>query len=75
MLTEMRAATVARPKRREGKEPATVPVKIDRVLARKARVVASDRGVSLSDYVSECLRGAVERDWGKIVRRIGEGGN
>ena len=54
-------------------EPPTKAVKIDRALASKAQMIATDRGVNLAEYISETLRSAVERDWGKMVRRVGEG--
>lgn len=60
-------------KKNSGSEPPTKAVKIDRSLAGKAQMIATDRGVPLADYLSETIRSAVERDWAKMVRRIGEG--
>jgi hypothetical protein len=55
-------------------EPPTKAVKIDRALAAKAQMIAADKGVPLADYISEMLRGAVEKDWGRMVKRVsGEG--
>ena len=58
-------------KKREGVEPPTVAVKIDRALAGKAKMIATDKGVDLADYLSGALRGIVERDWAKMVRKVG----
>jgi hypothetical protein len=58
-------------KKRVGSEPPTKAVKIDRALAAKAQMIATDRGIPLADYISETLRGAVERDWAKMIKRVG----
>jgi hypothetical protein len=53
-------------------EPPTKAVKIDRALASKAQMIATDLGRDLADYLSETLRGAIEKDWAKMVRRVEE---
>jgi hypothetical protein len=58
-------------KKAPGAEPPTKAVKLDRALAAKAQMIATDRGIPLADYISECLRGVVERDWAKMIRRVG----
>jgi len=58
-------------KSEESSEPPTKAVKIDRALATKAQMIATDKGLSLADYISETLRGAVEKDWAKMIRRVG----
>lgn len=45
-------------------------VKIDRVIAMKAGLVAESKGQPLAEYVTEILRGPVERDWARAVRTI-----
>lgn len=65
------AGAVMAKKKSTGGEPPTKAVKIDRALAAKAQMIATDRGVTLADYISETLRGAVEKDWAKMVRRVG----
>lgn len=67
-------ATMAK-KRGDGAEPPTKAVKIDRALASKAQMIATDRGIPLADYISETLRGAVEKDWARMVRRVGGEGS
>jgi hypothetical protein len=52
-------------------EPPTKAVKIDRALAGKAEMIARDKGVDLASYISDTLRASVERDWGKLVRKVG----
>jgi hypothetical protein len=55
-------------------EPPTKAVKIDRALAGKAQMIATDKGMTLADYISEALRSVVEKDWGKMVRRVDDKG-
>ena len=65
------AGEVMAKKKSEGTEPPTKAVKIDRALASKAQMIATDKGVSLADYISGALRAIVEKDWGKMIRRVG----
>jgi hypothetical protein len=51
-------------------ERKTLPVRIDAHLVRRAQNVAKDQGVPLSEYLTEVIRGAVDRDWAKIIRRL-----
>lgn len=52
-----------------------VAVKIDRTLADKAKLVASRRGSTLAEYLTELNRAAIERDFAKVIRDMGaEGG-
>jgi hypothetical protein len=69
-VTESKAQPMARKKRASEENPPTVPIKVERAIAQKAKIVASDRGIDLAAYVSESLRAIVERDWSKIVKRI-----
>jgi hypothetical protein len=46
-------------------------VKIDRSVAMKAKLVADTRRMSVAEYLSELLRGPVERDWQKAARQLG----
>jgi hypothetical protein len=50
----------------------TTPVKIDTGLVRKAKTIAEDKGIDLSAYLSEVVRGAIERDWAKVLKKIVE---
>jgi hypothetical protein len=50
----------------------TTPVKIDTGLVRKAKTIAEDKGVDLSDYLSGVVRGAIDRDWTKVLKKIVE---
>lgn len=49
-------------------------VKIDRSLVNKARLVASQRKITLAEYISDLIRIPVERDFSKTVRDMGEKG-
>jgi hypothetical protein len=62
-------------KKSAGGEPPTKAVKIDRALAAKAQMIATDRGIPLADYISGVLRGAVEKDWARMVKRLGGEGS
>jgi hypothetical protein len=59
-------------KKKEGSAFRTTPVKIETALVRKARTIAEDKGVDLSEYLSGLIRGAIDRDWTKILKRIAE---
>jgi hypothetical protein len=72
MIPAIAETTMPRKKKSTTGEPPTKAVKIDRALATKAQMIATDKGMSLADYISESLRGAVEKDWSKMVKRIGE---
>lgn len=54
------------------KDKKTTPVKIETGLVRKAQTIAKDKGIDLSEYLSEAVRGAIERDWRKILKKIVE---
>jgi hypothetical protein len=47
-------------------------VKISRDLAAKAKLIAESKGIPVAEYLSELLRGPVERDWPKAVKTIEE---
>ena len=72
----MATTTEARPamakKKASGTNPPTKAVKIDRSIASKADLIATDQGVSLSEYLSEALKAIVERDWGRMLKRVGD---
>jgi hypothetical protein len=39
-------------------------------LVRKAKTIAEDQGMDLSEYVSGLIRAAILRDWDKILKRV-----
>jgi hypothetical protein len=45
---------------------------MDAPIVKKAQTVADDRGIPVSEYLSELVRGSVERDWLKIVKRAAD---
>ena len=47
-----------------------IAVKIDRTLADKAKLVASRRGTTLAQYLSDMIRGPVEKDFSKTVKEM-----
>jgi hypothetical protein len=50
----------------------TTPVKLDTGLVRKAKTIAEDKGIDLSEYLTAIVRGQIERDWTKILKKIAE---
>lgn len=58
------ALTMPREKRTD------LTAKIDAGLLIKARTVASDRNISMAEYLSEVLRPHVERDYAKLGEKI-----
>jgi hypothetical protein len=62
------------PKSRGGKPKRDdTAVKIDRTVADKAKLVASRRGITMAEYLTDLVRAAVERDFAKAVKEMGEG--
>lgn len=63
-------------KRAAGQAPRDdVAVKLDRTLADKGKLVASRRGITLAEYLTELSRATIERDFAKTIRELGgEGG-
>jgi hypothetical protein len=45
-------------------------VKIERILATKAKMIAESRGISVAEYLSDLLRAPIERDWPKAIKAI-----
>ena len=50
----------------------TTPVQIETGLVRKARTIAEDKGIDLSEYLSGIIRGGIARDWAKVLKKIVE---
>jgi hypothetical protein len=67
----MLAGARAVAKKKQGPQR-TTPVKIDTGLVRKARTIAEDKGIDLSEYLSETLRGPLEKDWMRVLKKIVE---
>ncbi|MFI5458974.1 MAG: hypothetical protein ACHRXM_26395 [Isosphaerales bacterium] len=61
-------------KKKSGEDLKLGAVKIERDIISKAKMISTDRGMSLAGYLSESLRGSVDRDWSKMVRKAGGGG-
>ncbi len=55
-----------RPRKADG---LSVQVRIVRSIAKKARVVADDRGVDLVDYLSGLLESPVDRDYRQFLKK------
>jgi predicted HicB family RNase H-like nuclease len=48
-------------------------VRVDSDIARKARVIAADRGVSLAMYLSEILRPVIAEQYAAFIDREAKG--
>jgi hypothetical protein len=68
-------AAGAMAKKKSGEELKLVAVKIERDIMTRARMIAAERGLPLASYLSDSLRGVVDRDWANMVRRAGKGGD
>ncbi len=47
-----------------------VSTKFDKALLGMARMVATAKGVPVSEYISEAARAAIERDFAKEMKRL-----
>jgi hypothetical protein len=62
-------------KKKDPSEPSpTASVKIERVLASRAKIIAGHFGTDTAKYLSELLRPGIARDWAKVVKETSEGG-
>ena len=60
--------------KRAGKKRDDVAVKVDRTLADKAKLIASRRGITMAEYLTDLIRGPIERDFVKTIKDMTEGG-
>lgn len=56
------------PRKKSGRR--TKLVRMDAPIVTKAQRIADDRGVPLSDYLSDLVRGSVDRDWAKMMKKF-----
>ena len=56
-----------RPKKPGGKG---IPVRLDSIVVKKARYLATERGEDLSDYLSDLLRPIVQREFRKAGKDL-----
>lgn len=49
-------------------------VKIAKDLAVKAKVIAESKDISLAEYLSGLLRGPIEKDWPKAIKKLDTSG-
>lgn len=50
-------------------DPSLITVRFDRALVSRLKMIATDKNVSLAEYISEIIRPTVERDWGKLIKK------
>lgn len=51
-----------------------VAVKIDRTIVGKARLIATHKGTSTAEVLSEMLRGPVDQAYARMLRELEKGG-
>lgn len=61
-------------RRGSGGDRDDITVKIERHLGKLAQHVATDRGVSIAEYLSDVVRDTVTRDANEVARKMLEGG-
>lgn len=54
-----------------GKKPATETIRIHSDLARKARIIAAAKGISVPDYIAEVLRPIIETELAEALKEFG----
>lgn len=64
------AESALSPRKKSGRK--TMAVKMDAPVVKKAQTVADDRGIPVSEYLSDLVRSMVERDWLRIVKRAAD---
>jgi hypothetical protein len=69
-MTEGKGQSMARPKGRPRTERDDKTVKIDRAVADKAYHVAFRRGTTLAEYLTEILRGPVEKAYRQELKSM-----
>jgi hypothetical protein len=48
----------------------TSVVKIASELARKAKAISADKGISMSEYLSDAIQVAVTKDWPGVLTKL-----
>jgi hypothetical protein len=56
--------------KKEAPTAKTTPVNIDSGLVLKAKIAAEDKGLELSDHLSELLKAPIEREWARARNNI-----
>jgi hypothetical protein len=68
----MAGAVMSRPKGRpKSSERQDVSTKFDKALLGMARMVATAKGMSLAEYISESARPIIEKDFAREMKRLG----
>lgn len=70
MMAGLGVGTMARPRGRPNRGRDDATAKIDRILLGKAQLIAKDRGISVAEFLSEILRGPIEKEYGKLLHRF-----
>lgn len=65
---------MARPKGKRS-ERDDVAVKVDRTIVGKARLIATHRGTSVAELLSELLSGPVDKAYAQMLRELEAKGN
>ena len=63
------SATMARPKGKRT-ERDDVAVKVDRAIVSKAKLIASDSGITVAELLSDLLKPAIDKAYREMLRRL-----
>jgi hypothetical protein len=72
MARTLEAEPMTKPKGRPRGDRDDVPVKIDRALALKAKLIAADKGVSVARLVSDALQAPLDKMYGALLKKMEE---
>ena len=66
-MAKAKAKAMGRPKRSERDD---VTVKLDRTIVGKAKLVATHKGVSVAELLSEVVRGPLDKAYAAMLREL-----
>jgi hypothetical protein len=69
---QVMASKKGRPKRPSVE---TIPVRLEASLARKAKYLAAEKGITITEILDEYLRGPLDRDFAKAAKNVDRAGS
>ncbi len=70
MSTVLERSSMARPKGRPSTGRDEVTVKLDRIVAGKAKAVATHRGITVGELLTEITKAPVDRAYAQMLREL-----
>jgi len=71
-MRESMGTVMARPKSKKS-ERDDVAVKLDRAVVGKARMIATHKGISVAELLSDMVRPSVDKAYGQMLRELDSG--